>query len=222
MTKSKWEREKINIKDTKYPLLETKLYVPQPRPDLVQRTHLIDRLDKGINHKLTLISAPAGFGKTTLISEWISRSEIPVAWISLEKGDNDPVQFIHYLIAALHSFDASIGQSALTMLQSPQQPPIESILTNLIKEITDISYDFMLVLDDYHSLDEKQVHNIVEFLLDHLPAQMHLVITTRVDPPLPLARLRVRNQLTEFRASDRKVCRSCMGVWREDQTVKMV
>jgi LuxR family maltose regulon positive regulatory protein len=202
LTKSKWEREKINIKDIKYPILTTKLYIPQPRPDLVQRTHLIDRLDKGINHKLTLISAPAGFGKTTLISEWISRSEIPVAWISLDKGDNDPVQFIHYLIAALQSFDASIGQSALTMLQSPQKPPIESILTNLIKEITDISYDFILVLDDYHSLDEKQVHNIVEFLLDHLPAQMHLVITTRVDPPLPLARLRVRNQLTEFRASD--------------------
>ena len=196
------KRTAIEIKDRQYPLLETKLYIPQPRPDLVQRTHLIERLSKGIYNKLTLISAPAGFGKTTLVSEWISQSEMPVAWISLDKGDNDPVQFIHYLIAALQNFDASIGQPVLTMLQSPQLSPIESVMTSLIKEITDIPNDFILVLDDYHSIDAKQVHNIVEFLLDHLPVQMHLVITTRVDPPLPLARLRVRSQLTEFRAPD--------------------
>ncbi|MBE9480178.1 MAG: hypothetical protein IMY69_00625, partial [Bacteroidetes bacterium] len=147
-----------NIKETQYPLLATKLYVPQPRPNLVQRTHLIDQLNKGINHKLTLISAPAGFGKTTLISEWISQSEISVVWISLDKGDSDPVHFIHYLIAALQSFDKNIGKTALSMLQSPQLPPIESIMTNLIKEITDIPNDFVLVLDDYHSVDAKQVH----------------------------------------------------------------
>jgi LuxR family maltose regulon positive regulatory protein len=199
---SRLKRAAIKIKDSQYPFLETKLYVPQPRPDLVQRTDLIDRLNKGISRKLTLISAPAGFGKTTLISEWISQSEIPVAWISLDKGDSDPVHFIHYIIAALQSFDANIGEPVLTMLQSPQQPLIEFIMTNLIKEITDIPYDYVLVLDDYHLVDEKKVHNIVEFLLDHLPVQMHLVITTRVDPPLPLARLRVRNQLTEFRAPD--------------------
>ncbi|MCD4723400.1 MAG: hypothetical protein K8R63_01060, partial [Bacteroidales bacterium] len=191
-----------NIEETQYPLLATKLYVPPPRPDLVQRTHLIDRLNKGINHKLTLISAPAGFGKTTLISEWISRSKILVSWISLDKGDNDPVNFIHYLIAALQSFDKNIGKTALSMLQSPQLPPIESIMTNLIKEITDIPNDFVLVLDDYHSVDTKQVHTAVEFLIDHLPPQMSLVIATRVDPPLPLARLRVGNQLSELRAND--------------------
>ncbi len=199
---SKWQRATTKVKDTQYPILETKLYVPQPRPDLVQRSDLIERLDKGINHKLTLICAPAGFGKTTFVSEWISRSEMPVAWISLDKGDNDPRQFFHYLITALKNFDASIGQPVLTMLQSPQPPPVESVMTNLIKEIANISYDFVLVLDDYHSIDAKQVHNIIEFLLDHLPDQMHLVMTTRVDPPLPIARLRVRNQLTEFRASD--------------------
>ncbi len=191
-----------NIKETQYPLLATKLYVPQPRPNLVQRTHLIDQLNKGINHKLTLISAPAGFGKTTLISEWISQSEISVVWISLDKGDSDPVHFIHYLIAALQSFDKNIGKTALSMLQSPQLPPIESIMTNLIKEITDIPNDFVLVLDDYHSVDAKQVHTAVEFLIDHLPPQMSLVIATRADPPLPLARLRVGNQLTELRAND--------------------
>lgn len=196
------ENRTINIKDTQYPILKTKLYVPQPRPDLVQRTHLIERLNKGINHKLTLISAPPGFGKTTLLSEWISQSEIPVAWISLGKGDSYPVHFINYLVAALQNIDVDIGKAALSMLQSPQQPPIESIMTNLIKEITDIPYDFVLVLDDYHSIDKANIHKIVEFLLDRLPPQIRLVIATRVDPPLPLARLRVRNQLTEFRAYD--------------------
>lgn len=199
---SKWKKATIKVKDTQYPLLETKLYVPQPRPDLVQRTHLIDRLNKGINKKLTLISAPAGFGKTTLVCEWISESEIPVAWISLDKGDSDPVHFFHYLIAAFQSFDVNIGEPALTMLRSPQQPPIESIMANLIKEISDIPHECVLILDDYHSIDSKQIHNIVEFLLDHLPVQLHLVIATRVDPLLPLARLRVRNQLNEFRAFD--------------------
>ena len=196
------ENRTINIKDTQYPILKTKLYIPQPRPDLVQRTNLIERLNKGINHKLTLISAPPGFGKTTLLSEWISQSEIPVTWISLDKGDNDSVHFIHYLVAALQTIEVNIGKAALSILQSPQQPPIESIMTNLIKEITDISYDCVLVLDDYHSVDTEKTHKIVEFLLDHLPPQIRLVIATRVDPPLPLARLRVRNQLTEFRASD--------------------
>ena len=174
------ENRTINIKDTQYPILKTKLYIPQPRPDLVQRTNLIERLNKGINHKLTLISAPPGFGKTTLLSEWISQSEIPVAWISLDKGDNDPVHFIHYLIAALQSFDKNIGKTALSMLQSPQLPLIESIMTNLIKEITDIPYDCALVLDDYHSVDTEKTHKIVEFLLDSLPPQIRLVIATRV------------------------------------------
>ncbi|MEE4354607.1 MAG: LuxR C-terminal-related transcriptional regulator [Desulfatiglans sp.] len=192
----------IDIKDIQYPILRTKLYVPQPRPDLVQRTHLIDQMNKGINHKLTLISAPAGFGKTTLLSEWISQSEMPATWISLDKSDNDPVHFINYLVAALQDIQVDIGRVALAMLQSPQKPPIESIMTNLIKEITDIPNDFVLVFDDYHSVDTKRIHKIVEVLLDYLPAQIHLVIATRVDPPLPLARLRVRNQLTEFRASD--------------------
>jgi ATP/maltotriose-dependent transcriptional regulator MalT/class 3 adenylate cyclase len=192
----------LNVPETQYPILETKLYVPPSRPDLVKRTHLFDRMNKDTNRKLTLISAPAGFGKTTFISEWISQNEIPAGWISLDKGDNDYVQFIHYIIAAFQNFDSNIGEPALIMLQSAQQPSIELIMTNLIKEITNIPYDFVLVLDDYHLIDAKQVHSIVEFLIDHQPTQMHLVITTRVDPPLQLARLRVRNQLAELRAID--------------------
>jgi len=190
------------MKDKQYPLLTTKLYLPQPRPDIVQRTHLIDRLNNGISHKLTLISAPAGFGKTTLLSEWISQRQIPVAWISLDKGDNDSVHFITYLVAAFQRLEASIGKTVLPMLQSPQPPEVGSIIRGLISEIADFPDDFMLVFDDYHSIDTEEIHKIIELLLDYLPAHIHLVIATRVDPPLPLARLRVGNQLTELRAAD--------------------
>jgi LuxR family transcriptional regulator, maltose regulon positive regulatory protein len=190
------------MKDTQYPLLATKLYIPQPRPNLVQRSQLIDRLNKGVNQKLILISAPAGFGKTTILSEWISQSEIPTAWISLDKGDDDSVQFINYLVAAFQKFEPSIGKTILPVLQSPQPPAIKSIIISLIKEISDISGDLILILDDYHSIDTEEIHKIVELLLDFLPAHIHLVIATRVDPPLPLARLRVSNQLTELRTTD--------------------
>lgn len=196
------ENRTNNIKNTQYPILKTKLYVPQPRSDLVQRTHLVERLNKGINHKLTLISAPAGFGKTTLLSEWISQSELPVVWISLDQGDSDPVYFLKYAIAALQTIESNTGKTVLSLLKSPRQPPIESMMINLIKEITDIPDDFIFVLDDYHSIDAEKIHKGVAFLIDHLPPQIHLVISTRVDPPLPLARLRVRNQLSEFRTSD--------------------
>jgi len=196
------ENRSTRIKETQHPLLATKLYIPQPRPDLVQRTHLIDCLNFGIHQKLTLIPAPAGFGKTTLLSEWISQSEIPVTWISLDKGDGDAVHFMHYLVAALQSIQGNLGSAALSMLRSPQQPPIESIMINLIKEITDIPNDFVLVFDDYHAIDTKKIHNLVEFLLDYLPEPMRLIIATRVDPPLPLARLRVGDQLNELRTSD--------------------
>ncbi|MBU4449659.1 MAG: LuxR C-terminal-related transcriptional regulator [Proteobacteria bacterium] len=184
------------------PILATKLYIPPPRPKVVLRPRLLERLNDGLHRKLTLISAPAGFGKTTLLSEWIHQSEIPVAWISLDKGDSDPVHFLNYLIAALQTLEVSIGKAALTILQSPQPPPVEFVITNLINEITTILKNFVLVLDDYHLIDAKQIHTVVEFLLDHLPKQMHLIIATRSDPPLHLARLRGRDQLTEFRASD--------------------
>jgi len=184
------------------PILATKLYVPPPRPKVVLRPNLIERLKEGLHRKLTLISAPAGFGKTTLVSEWAASCERPVAWLSLDEGDNDPACFLTYLVSALQMVAPKIGEGVLAILQSPQPPPIESILTTLLNEITTIPDNFVLVLDDYHILDAKPVNNAIIFLLEHLPPQMHLVIATREDPNLPLANLRVRGQLTELRAAD--------------------
>jgi LuxR family maltose regulon positive regulatory protein len=187
---------------TEHRLLKTKLYVPPPRANLVSRPRLIERLHASLAHRLVLISAPAGFGKTTLLSEWISQSNTPTAWVSLDEGDNDPAQFLAYVIAALQTLQADIGKHDLSVLQSPQPPPIDFLLTNLINDITLVDHHFAFVLDDYHLIDAKPIHDILQFLLDHLPDPMHLVIATRADPPLPLARLRARNQLTEFRAAD--------------------
>ncbi len=186
------------------PILATKLYLPPPRPNIVLRPRLIERLNEGLSagRKLTLISAPAGFGKTTLVSEWVAGCGQPVAWLSLDEGDNDPTSFLAYLVAALQTIAANIGNGVLAILQSPQPPSIESILTTLLNEITTIPDHFVLVLDDYHVIDSKPVDEALTFLLKHLPPQMHLVITTREDPQLPLARLRARGQLTELRATD--------------------
>jgi len=165
---------------------------------------LNERLNEGLlaSRKLTLISAPAGFGKTTLISEWAAGCGRLIAWVSLDGGDSDPVRFLTYMIAAIQTIQAGIGERPLAVLQSPQPPPTESILTTLINEITTIPDNFIFVLDDYHVIDSKPVDNALTFLIEHLPPQMHLVIATREDPKLPLSRLRVRNQLTELRAAD--------------------
>jgi len=190
------------------PILATKLYIPPPRSEVVLRPRLIERLNEGLGQnpgfgrKLTLISAPAGFGKTTLVSEWVAGCERPAAWLSLDEGDNDPTRFLAYIVAALQTIAANIGEGVLGMLQSPQSPPTESILTVLLNEITTDPDNFVLVLDDYHLIDTQPVDNALTFLLEHLPPQMHLVIATREDPQLPLARLRVRGQLTELRATD--------------------
>ena len=188
------------------PILATKLYIPPPRPGIVPRPRLIKRLDGGLakGSRLTLISTSAGFGKTTLISEWVVNCGRPVAWLSLDEGDNDPVRFISYLIAALQSIKAGIGESPLAALHASQhQPPSnEAILTALINEVASVSNNFLFVLDDYHVIDSKPIDETLSFLVERLPPQMHLVIATREDPPLPLARLRVRGQLTELRAAD--------------------
>ncbi len=183
-------------------VLETKLYIPQPRPKLVPRPNLIARLNDGIQRKLTLISAPAGFGKTTLLIDWINQTGIPVSWISLDAEDGNSLRFMTYLLAAVQKVEPTVGKLALETLHSSQPLPIESVLTNLINEIASIPNRFVIVLEDYHLIDEKQIHDIIEFLLDHLPQNMHVVIATRSDPPLSLARLRSRNHLSEFRASD--------------------
>ena len=186
------------------PLLETKLYSPKWRPGLISRPRLIERLDQGAERKLTLVSAPAGFGKTTLLAEWLAAtpaSERAAGWVSLDETDNDSALFWAYFITALQKVRPEVGESALALLLSPQPPPIESILTTLINQINAIEEDFALILDDFHVIDAQPVHSAIAFLLDHLPPQMHLVIASRTDPPLPLARLRGRGESTELRAS---------------------
>jgi LuxR family maltose regulon positive regulatory protein len=191
-----------------YPILQTKLYIPPIRPELVSRPRLIERLNAGLHRKLTLVSAPAGFGKTTLVSEWVAGCGRPAAWLSLDEGDNDPTRFLAFLVAALQTIAANIGKGVLGVLQSPQPPPTESILTALLNEITAIPGDFVLVLDDYHVIDAKPVDvstfvdRALTFLLEHLPLQMHVVIATREDPNIPLARYRAGGQLTELRVTD--------------------
>jgi LuxR family maltose regulon positive regulatory protein len=184
------------------PILATKLYIPPPQPRVVLRPRLIERLNEGLHRRLTLISAPAGFGKTTLLSGWAAGCGRPAGWLSLDEGDNDPTRFLAYLVAALQTIAADIGESVLDVLQSPQPPPTESILTTLLNEITTIPHDFALVLDDYHVVDAKPVDDALAFLIEHLPPRMHLIIATREDPHLPLARLRARGQLAELRAAD--------------------
>src|SRR5437588_4409857 len=184
------------------PILATKLYIPRLRPNVVSRPHLLERLNEGLQRKLTLIAAPAGFGKTTLISAWVAGCDRQVAWLSLDKGESDPTLFLTYLVAALQTIAPTIGEGVLGALQSPQPPPTESILTPLLNGITAIPDNFVLILDDYHVIDAKAIDHALTFLLEHLPPQMHLVIATREDPQLPLARLRARGHLTELRAAD--------------------
>ena len=192
------------------PLLRTKLYIPPPRSNVVPRLRLIERLNAGMDCRLTLISAPAGFGKTTLVSEWVAGCGLPVAWLSLDEGDNDPIRFLTYLVAALQTLALSeakgmapqMGAGVMAALQSQQPPSIESILTSLLNDIAAIPVSFILVLDDYHMLESAAVDQALAFLVEHQPAQMHLVIATREDPSLPFARLRARGQLTEVRADD--------------------
>ena len=207
-------------------LLTTKLYIPQTRPELVPRPRLLGLLNAGLCHnqgfgrKLTLISAPAGFGKTTLLAEWVKGLRLKVegypdnqhlttldiqpsiAWLSLDENDQDLTRFLIYFIAALQTADANFGKCALSVLQSSQPPQAETILTALINELADISGEIILVLDDYHDADARSVDDALAFLLEHLPPQVHLVIATREDPNLPLARLRALGQLLELRVAD--------------------
>jgi len=196
-------------------LLTTKLFIPPMRPEIVPRPRLIERLNSGLYRKLTLISAPAGFGKTTLVTEWLenlrvgTQSEIQAeqkfAWFSLDEGDNDLVRFLTYFISALNQIkgsEVSFGKGALRMLQSPQTPPTEVILTSLINELAEFTDKLLFVLDDYHLIEAQPIHDALLFLLEYLPPQMHLVIATREDPYLPLSRFRASGQLTELRAAD--------------------
>ncbi len=188
-------------------LLTTKLYVPPLRAKLVQRLRLVERLEEALRlgHRLILISAPAGFGKTTLVTDWCQgrrKASLACTWLSLDEQDNDPVRFLTYLLAALQTIDPTVGQATSAMLQASPPPPPESLLTSLINDLAETPRPFVLVLDDYQTIQAVPVHRQLGFLLEHQPLQMHLVIATREDPPLNLSRLRACGQITEIRQRD--------------------
>ncbi|WP_138753093.1 LuxR C-terminal-related transcriptional regulator [Paenibacillus sinopodophylli] len=184
------------------PILATKLNIPPQRLRLVARPRLIKKLNEGFHGKLTLISAPAGFGKTTLAAEWLSGCGQPAAWLSLDEGDNDAARFLTYVCKALQTIGVNFDDSLFKVLQSSQLPPIESVLTTLLNEAAALQYSFILVLDDYHVIRTQAIDDALLFLIEHMPRQMHVMMTTRDDPSFPLAKLRARGQLNELRLVD--------------------
>jgi len=185
-------------------LLKTKLFVPPVKANLVSRTSLLEKLDNARQAGIpcVLVSAPAGFGKTTLVNEWVRSSGLPFTWLALDEGDNNPLSFWRYVDAALQIIDNSIGASLRPALYAAQAPVIQQIITGLVNDTLSLEKEFILVLEDYHLIEQAEIHESINFLLDHIPPQMHLVITTRSDPPINLARRRVRGQLIEIRAND--------------------
>ena len=195
----------MTVPDVPDPLLETKLYIPRPRRGVVGRPRLIDRLRRGIDGKLTLISAPAGFGKTTLLAEWLAAPSDDArssAWFSIDPSDDQPTTFWSYVIAALRTVAQGVGSTSMPLLRAPQPPPTRSVLATLLNELSATSTPAVLVLDDYHLIDSPEIHDGVTFLLEHLPPHVHFVIATRADPGFPLAGLRARGGLAEIRAGD--------------------
>jgi LuxR family maltose regulon positive regulatory protein len=183
------------------PLLTTKLQIPRIRTDLVARARLYEAIDEGLRSKLTIVSAPAGFGKTTLLASWAQRRKQHTAWISLDPTDNTPAQFWSYLIGSLQSLKPGIGTTSMDLLSSGQQP-FETVLVSLINELAAITDEMVLVLDDYHLIDTPSIHSTLTFFIERMPAQLHLFLASRIDPPLPLTRLRARAELIEISMSD--------------------
>ena len=183
-------------------MLLTKLHIPPASQNIVHRQELYEKLNIGLTRKLILISAPAGSGKTTIISDWINQYKIPSVWFSLDNGDNDPAVFLSYVISGIRSILKEFGQSALRLLNSPNSPSVESITSLLLNEILNIKQNFLLVLDDFHLIKNNEVIKIVSYLLEHIPGNIHTVILTRSDPALSVSRLRSQHQLVELRSSD--------------------
>jgi LuxR family maltose regulon positive regulatory protein len=184
------------------PLLKTKVHIPKTRSNLVRRARLQEMLNVNQKIKLILISAPAGFGKTTLLSGWVQDVERPVAWVSLDRGDNDLTRFLSYVVMALQGIQRGFGISILEMIHSPKPPPMDSILVSLINAVTELFDPFYLILEDYHAITERAVHEAIIFLVDHMPPSMQMVLSSRADPPWPISRLRARGELLELRAKD--------------------
>jgi LuxR family maltose regulon positive regulatory protein len=185
-----------------YPLINTKIGIPSSRPVLVSRQRLIERLNAGIHGKITLISAPAGFGKTTLAAAWLRDIKQAVTWLSLDEADNDPTRFLTYLLAALQVIDKQAGKETRSLLQAPEPPSQDLLAITLLNEFTNISQPFILAIDDYHVIQTLPIQQLFSFIVEHQPGHMHVVLLTREDPPLPLPRLRARGQMTEIRQDD--------------------
>lgn len=184
------------------PLLTTKLYLPTPPATALRRPLLLQRLDRGLQGKLTLLAAPAGFGKSTLVSQWVRTAERPATWLTLDEHDNHATRFLSYLIGALRQIEPAFGRQTLALLAAPQPPPRETLLTTLVNETAHMAQPALLVLDDYHLIENGAIHQLLNFLLTYLPPQLHLVLITRREPPLALARLRASGELTELHAAD--------------------
>jgi LuxR family transcriptional regulator, maltose regulon positive regulatory protein len=183
-------------------LLATKLHVPRPRPGFLPRARLLERLTEGTARELTLVCTPAGFGKTTLLGDWARSSERPVVWLSLDGGDNDPARFWRYVAAALDQVRSGIDQRVAALLRGLEPASLEAVVTVVINELAGLPEELTLILDDYHLIEAAPIHHTLGVLLDRMPAQLRLVLASRTDPPLPLARLRARGQLAELRATD--------------------
>jgi LuxR family maltose regulon positive regulatory protein len=199
-----------------YPLLLTKLHIPPIRPELVPRPRLIERLNLGLHRRLTLISAPAGFGKTTLLSACAAQCRRSVSWLSLDERDNEPTRFWTYVIAALQMLYDCMGTSLLEALQVPRALPSETLLEQLINQIAGIPEPFALIVDDLHVITNPQIHEQLIFLVEHMPAQMHLAVSSRADPPWPLARWRARGQVVEIRMDDLRFTSAEMTAFLND------
>ena len=183
-------------------MLATKLYLPPPRPGLVPRPRLLERLAEGMDRKLVLVCTPAGFGKTTLLAEWARRSQRPVAWLSLDAGDNDPARFWRHVAAALDGVLPGLADQVGARLRDLEAASPQAVVTMLVNDLADAAEELVLVLDDYHLIQAPPVHESVGFLLEHLPPSLRLMVASRADPPLPLARLRARGELVELRAAE--------------------
>jgi LuxR family transcriptional regulator, maltose regulon positive regulatory protein len=198
-------------------MLTTKLHVPPPPAQiLVPRPRLSLALSKALLSSLTLVSAPAGYGKTTLVSSWLSENDFPSTWLSLDEGDNDPLRFLQYFLSALQQIVPTAGLDLLNMLQDVQPPPFEAFLSLLVNEIEKISVHSVFILDDFHRIDAQPVVDMLTFLLEHLPPHMHMVLLSRTDPLLPLSRFRVRNQLVDIRADQLRFSLDEIAVFLND------
>jgi LuxR family transcriptional regulator, maltose regulon positive regulatory protein len=208
-------------------LLATKVSIPRTRPDRLARARLFQRLDEGMGRALVLVCTPAGFGKTTLLAHWATNTNRAVAWLSLDPDDNDPARFWRYVVAALDRAREGLGEQLRPLLTAPTPLSGQGVVTALINQFQAQPDELALVLDDYHVIEEAAIHDSLGFLLRHLPPQLHLVVSSRSDPPLPLARLRASGQLTELRAADlrftpEEAAAFLQEVWKLDLSAQTV